>query len=208
MMVRRLLRKRGMGKRGLRGFTLVETMLALLIFVALTTIVAMGIPTAFNTYKNVVKASNAQIVLSTTTSALQNELGSAVDVNTVTGTTTVATYQGEGGYWYGIEAGDNQPNVVYYGYSSADAVGNQWTPADGMQISGSAASHPLIPEAAVESEGLKVQFDSITYDADAKTFAVSGLKVIDPGNGNAVLAQIEDESGNAKSLVIRAPFCS
>ena len=63
------------------GFTLAETLLAVLILLMVSTIVATGIPVARNAYEKVVLASNAEVLLSTTISTLRNELGTATDVD-------------------------------------------------------------------------------------------------------------------------------
>lgn len=63
------------------GFTLAETLLAVLILLMVSSIVAAGVPAAKNAYEKVVLASNAEILLSTTmSSALRNELGLASKV--------------------------------------------------------------------------------------------------------------------------------
>lgn len=62
------------------GFTLAEMLLAILILLMVSTIVATGIPSAKNAYEKVVLASNAEVLLSTTMSELRNELGTARDV--------------------------------------------------------------------------------------------------------------------------------
>lgn len=59
------------------GFTLAETLLAVLILLMVSVIVATGIPAAKNAYEKVVMASNAEVLLSTTISSLRNELGAA-----------------------------------------------------------------------------------------------------------------------------------
>lgn len=62
------------------GFTLAETLLAVLILLLVSTIVANGIPMARNVYNNVIVGANAQMLLSTAITALRNELGTAQDV--------------------------------------------------------------------------------------------------------------------------------
>lgn len=91
--------------RKARGFSLTETLVALMIVVLLTGFVASGIPVAFNTYRQVVGSTNAQVALSTTASALRDELGMAVAVGpTVDG---VVVYQTGDGTWVKIEPGAN-----------------------------------------------------------------------------------------------------
>ncbi len=62
------------------GFTLAETLLAVLILLLVSTIVANGIPVVRNVYNNVIIGANAQVLLSTAVTALRNELGTAQDV--------------------------------------------------------------------------------------------------------------------------------
>ena len=62
------------------GFTLAETLLAVLILLMVSSIVAAGIPSASRAYEKVVLTSNAEVLLSTTVSMLRNELGTAMDV--------------------------------------------------------------------------------------------------------------------------------
>ncbi|MBQ9041558.1 MAG: type II secretion system protein [Eggerthellaceae bacterium] len=85
------------------GFTFVETLMALLIFVLLTAVVAAGIPTAYRTYIGVVNSSNAQLALSATTSALRDELGMAQQVAQITRNgETVVCFETPAGYWESI----------------------------------------------------------------------------------------------------------
>lgn len=64
------------------GFTLAETLLAVLILLLVSVIVARGVPAAKNVYEKVFIGANAQALLSTTISALKDELGTAWDVST------------------------------------------------------------------------------------------------------------------------------
>ena len=63
-----------------KAFTLAETLLAVLILLMVSAIVAGGIPVAKNAYEKVVLVSNAETLISTTITALRNELGTAKDV--------------------------------------------------------------------------------------------------------------------------------
>ena len=66
--------------RSQNGFTLAETMLAVLILLLVSVIVATGMPAAKNAYEKIVVASNAQALLSTAATSLRNELGTAWNV--------------------------------------------------------------------------------------------------------------------------------
>lgn len=67
------------------GFSLAEVLVALLILLLATAIVAEGVPTALRAYDRAVTAANAQALLSTTMTKLRSELGTASEV-TVDGT--------------------------------------------------------------------------------------------------------------------------
>ena len=71
-------------KGGKSGFTLAETLVALLILLMVTSIVAAGIPAASSAYTKVVDSANAQVLLSTTVTALRNQLEFAREI-TVSG---------------------------------------------------------------------------------------------------------------------------
>ena len=57
-------------RSGQKGFTLSETLFAMLILLMVTSIVATGIPIAGRALKNAVDASHGQVLLSTTMTAL------------------------------------------------------------------------------------------------------------------------------------------
>ena len=66
--------------RNQEGFSLAETLLALLILLMVSMIVANGIPVAKTAYDKVVLASNAEVLMSDTISSLRDELGTASDI--------------------------------------------------------------------------------------------------------------------------------
>lgn len=77
------------------GFTLAETLLAVLILLLVSVIVANGIPVAKNVYNNVIVGANAQMLLSTAVTALRNELGTAREVKTDSNETYVTYFNAE-----------------------------------------------------------------------------------------------------------------
>lgn len=79
------------------GFTLAETLLAVLILLLVSTIVANGIPVVRNVYNNVIVGANAQVLLSTAVTALRNELGTARDI-AVSGTNIIYYKSSVGAY--------------------------------------------------------------------------------------------------------------
>lgn len=65
------------------GFTLAETLLAVLILLLVSGIVATGVPVAKNVYDKVVLAANAQVMLTTAVTSLRDELGTAWKLHVV-----------------------------------------------------------------------------------------------------------------------------
>lgn len=76
------IRKRA-GNKG--GFSLAETLLAVLILLLVSVIVATGMPAATNAYNKIVLGANARTMLSTAITALHDEIGTARDVKKVEG---------------------------------------------------------------------------------------------------------------------------
>ncbi len=64
-------------KRNNAGFSLAETLMAVLILLMVSAIVASGMPMAREAYEKAVDAANAQTLLSTTISMLRSELSEA-----------------------------------------------------------------------------------------------------------------------------------
>ena len=86
------------------GFTLSETLVAVVILILVTSVVALGIPVAVNVYDRVVTSANAQVLLSTTMTCLRDELGTATDVS-YTGTTI--SYKNSSGVESTIKLGND-----------------------------------------------------------------------------------------------------
>lgn len=62
------------------GFSLAETLLATLILMLVSLLLANGVPTAKNIYERVTVSANAKVLMSTAISALRNELGTAKNI--------------------------------------------------------------------------------------------------------------------------------
>ena len=94
------------------GFTLAETLMAVLILLMVSAIVATGIPAASNAYHKAVDAANAHVLLSTTVTALRDELGMAKEVE-VDGT-TVTYYSADNYSMSKLFLSDSGINVTEY----------------------------------------------------------------------------------------------
>ena len=151
------------------GFTLAETLLAVLILLMVSSIVAAGIPSAKNAYEKVVLASNAEVLLSTTITTLRNELGTAQDVKAAkpgdSADTTITYYnptRGASSKLYVASGGENDKEIMFQRYFSADGLINDYDAA------------PLV-SSKTATQDLYVTYTSVTYDKGIVTF--SGLSV-------------------------------
>lgn len=183
-----------------RGFTMVELMVALLIVVLLTTLVAMGIPTAFNTYRSMVKSANAQVALSTTTTILRDELSTATAVHQEGND---LYYRTADGYWACIynpssdsDAGLKRARLQEVAQPDGTFKPTAWSkPADKSEFlfSDKAITGSKDRDGTTALE-LRVRFKSdggITYSNGV--FSVKGLEVIDEAGDT--LADVGEEAG-------------
>ena len=158
----------------IRAFTLAEMLLAVLILLMVSAIVASGIPVARNAYERVVLASNADVLLSTTISTLRNELGTATDIKkqeAVSGdpaaANTIITYYNtaRGTYSRIYVASGEKPVIMFQRYYSKDGLGKSSDPV------------PLISEKTSTGD-LYVTYTRVTYPAeDEGLITFEGLAV-------------------------------
>lgn len=161
--------------RDKRGFSLGEMLATVMILVLAAGMLAAGVPLAANAYRSVVETANAQVLLSTTMTALRTELGSAQTIEPQaegelgkityysidTMTTQIANYKesgdvGEAGIWFTpyITVNSNQPDY----------------------------SHRRLLISAAAADGLYATYDSITYNEATKLFTIENLRVMKPGS--------------------------
>ena len=158
------------------GFTLVEVLITMLVVTLLTAMVASAIPSAMRAYNSAVNGSNARVALSTTTTALRDELGMATDV-------TVDAANALTGYTDGRGRACTLANADASGAAQmGTGIQKTITTSDGTTTSS------LIPDAAITSD-LGVVYESITYE-DGR-FTVGGLEVRDKDQN--VLASVGDD---------------
>ncbi len=150
-----------------KGFTLAETLLAMLILLMVSTIVASGIPVVQNAYVKVVLASNADVVLSTTISTLRNELGTAqeVDVPETEGNTIITYYNGTRGATSQIYVDSLNPEqgIMFQRYYK-----QKYNNEAGQNVAYPVA--PLVSEKTATSQ-LYVTYDSVTMNEGIVTFS-------------------------------------
>ena len=154
--------------RSRRGFTLAETLVAILILLMASAIVAGGIPAATRAYEKVVTASNAEVLLSTTISTLRNELGTAQSLKTPDPTGDAATgtlityYNPSRGASSRIYVDTSTHQIMFQRYYSEAGFMADYAPA------------PLIPEKTATGD-LYVTYTSVVYSGGILTFR--GLSV-------------------------------
>lgn len=140
------------------GFTLAETLIAVLILLMVSAIVVAGIPAAKNAYEKVVMASNAEVLLSTTISTLRNELGTAQDVE-APDDETITYYNATRGAPSKLFLTDGEKKELkFQRYSSKDDMGAE-----------SEATLLISPETA--TSGLYLTCSGIEYEDGIVTFS-------------------------------------
>ena len=182
---------RKLNSRG--GFTLAETLLAVLILLMVSVIVATGVPVAKNAYEKVVVAANAQVLLSTAVNTLRDELGTAWDVEVV-------------------EEGETEPKIKYFCadtgaraeiYLNAEkgtVYRKRFADMDELGISVATDQDGPLVSPQASTDRLRVKYDSVTMAGDVVTF--EGLKVYLKDDALADLGKVDD-SGKVNELRIR-----
>ena len=191
MRMRRLLKKKINTKC---GFTLAETLLAVLIMLMVSAIVVSGIPAAKNAYEKVVLASNAEVLLSTTVSTLRNELGMAQDVakpavkeGENAKSDTIITY---------FSVARQAPSKIYVNQAGEgenaheDIMLQRYYSEDGF-VKNSEAASLVMPETA--TGGLYITYESVEYNEGTGAVIFKNLSVNKIG-GTADLAKRESLS--------------
>ena len=175
------------------AFTLAETLLAVLILLLVSGIVAGGVPAARNAYEKVMLESNSEVLLSTTVTALRNELGTAAEIEAGTpddsGTVTEILYEREsasGDELIGSkskirlagaeDAGEPAGVILYERYADTD-----------LTLGGGARR--LVSKEASTGD-LYVTYESVRYDEAAGIITFSGLSV-DRESGRKGLAKLD-----------------
>ncbi len=155
-----------------RGFSLAEMLATMLILLMVSTIVAAGIPSAVRAYEKVTRSANAQMLLSTSVTALRSQLGTANRI-TVSSDNKIITYFNDntGSYSkiYPAPSGSTSPG------SSTSLTGvlmlQEYLLMPDL-IAGTdstdkqAITRQLVTNAAA-TKGLYITYDSISYSTDS-----------------------------------------
>ena len=167
------------GRRIKRGFSLAEMLAAMLILLMVSAVVAAGIPAAKNAYEKVTLASNAQVLISTASSALRDELGTAREIEIEDGTGIRYYSSRTGSYsriFLGTE-GEQKGLILVEEYIGFPGIGSSSGNA-GASGSGDSSSTGKIRQlvtAAASTKELYVTYGSVSFADGLLTF--SNLKV-------------------------------
>lgn len=152
------------------GFTLAETLIAVLIILMVSSLLGAGIPAAVQAYQKVVDAANAQLLLSTTITRLNEELGTAL------------WYKPDGGYLYysngnyisRIATSSTDTSGIMIQHMVKDETGALKVLKD--KDNNDVPAHPLVTNEAA-TKNLHAEYDQLTYEETDGVFIVQGLKV-------------------------------
>ncbi len=179
------------------GFTLAETLLAVLIMLLVSVVVATGMPAATNAYNKVVLGANAKVMLSTAITALHDEIGTAWRVEKIPGDTTkIAYFNASTGAKseLSLDAADHSAIQIkdYVSLGSSDLI------HDDTKYKPGKAYHLL----ADTSSGMYVTYTSIAYDDSTGIVTIAGLKVCKKSD-DSKLVEYVGENGAVKDFTIR-----
>ncbi len=162
------------------GFSLTELLAAVLILAMVSTVVAGGIPVARDAYRKVTVSANAQVLLSTTISALRNQLGTAT-IEKV-GTTDVGDAAVSGAsvtFLSGLNGASSQIRLD----------GGVLTIQEFINYSG-VEPRPLVPG----TDGLYATYssgaDAITFNSGSGVLTIKGLTVKKSGETREYITPI------------------
>ena len=170
------------------GMSLAETLMAMLILLLVSSVIAVGIPAAANVYRNAVDAANAQALLSTTVNALRSEFSAAWGVNVID-EKHVVYYSAKTGAKTKLSL-DGEPTVTEY------------VDYDDPHLDSSLdVEHPL-----VASGNLSIAFK--VKDADSDTGIVEVLEfsnfvVAKKDNDKKEVGKLKDAEGEDLAVIIR-----
>lgn len=156
-----------------KGFTLAETLLAILILLMVTAVVAAGIPVAANAYERVVMASNAQLLLSTTMTRMRDELGTATNITVGADNVTIS---------YTADTGRNKS--IHFAPGSKEGI--KLTEYADAAVGDDNYEHLLVTAQAA-TQSLYATYDGVTYEGKG-ILKVENLQVKKKSD-NSVIAE-------------------
>ena len=157
------------------GFTLAETLLAIMILLMVSVIVVTGMPVARSVYEKVVLSSNAETLLTTAASSLRNELGTAWKVRSI--------FEGSipKGVTYFSAATGTRAELSIEGGTIQVKDYAEATKEDLLGINANKSAETprvlVFPGQDKILDQLALKADKIVLDVSAKTVTIYGLRV-------------------------------
>ena len=164
--------------RSRSGFSLAETMLAVLILLLVTVVVSTGMPVVQNVYDKVVLGANAQAMLSTAVTALRDEFGTAYSIEKPATATT------DNLYYYNAATGartklsrnkTNAAQLTTYAYDNDPLLHDEISDGEQAQV------RNLVPDANTD---LYVTYDTIACGDN--TVTINNLRVCKKSNDKVI----------------------
>ncbi len=176
------------------GFSLAETLIAILILMMVSAIVAGVMPAASNVYTKTVDAANAQVLLSTSMNMLRGELGPAQEIEaTPAGSTsivykyiyttlvedsmthTVASYDNYG--WRKIEFGNYVPKGETESVEGIWVFDGNWDTESAKPVFDEDSRRLLVSKEAI-THNLSVKCGGISYNSKTGVVTFTNLQVL------------------------------
>jgi len=207
------------------GFSLAETLVATIILLLVSGIVAEGIPVAKNAYEKVVVAANAKVMLTTAVSALRNELSIAQRIVVNDTDKSITYYSADRGatsrIYPSTGTGDDADYTAktimlheFMDYGAASASAEQegvldvlkpgWRKEAGAQTAIKARALASSLEAQRgRAEKLYVRYEDVVEDKDNNLIKIKGLKVCKSSDKDGTDPLSRFGNSDASELVIR-----
>ena len=182
------------------GFSLAEMLVAVLILLMVSAVVAGGIPAASNAYSKAVDAANAQVLLSTAATALRDELGTARNVSISDDKKTVRYYSADNGNYSELSLGEkDERSVIMLTSYLGENVNNSDSDVSGESASATiygttedTVQWELVSSAAITKK-LGLTYDSVGFEKGIIKF--KNLQVLknssNSSNNSNVLAELD-----------------
>lgn len=176
------------------GFTLAEMLAAVLIMLMASAVVAAGIPAAVRAYQKVTRSANAEVLLSTSVSAMRDQLGTARDIKVAEDSKSVMYFSSDTGSFSRLYLSSDSSNgvIMLQEYLLPEEVAGT---GSGGGFAGGDSGRQLVTEAA-STKDLYITYDSLSYEGGI--LQVNGLSVRLISSGDTLTA--------IESLQIRSIF--
>ena len=169
------------------GMSLAETLMAMLILLLVSSVIAAGIPAAANAYRKAVDAANAYALLSETVNALRSEFSTAWGVQKINDT-DVVYYSSKTGAKTKLSLNGIPKVYEYVDYDSTDYTSTM--DSDGHDL--------------VSSGNLSISFNIETSQSDDKPLEMIQFKdFVVKNKSETTIAELKDPDGNNLTITIR-----